>query len=119
MYRVKRYSPDELALQLEDMPIYESNLYTARSNIEGAGLGVFTYIDIPENQLIALYRGKRFTENKILSYEKSKYIYTQRAKISKSLLMKIQSRDILMTLLICVPVINMVDQFVMRTWTTT
>lgn len=69
------YDLERLTPYLYDLEYYENNLYLDDSNIVGAGRGVFTNIYLRKNTIIAEYRGRRYSENKILSGESIKYSF--------------------------------------------
>lgn len=54
---------------------YEKELFTDESYIEGAGMGVFSNIDLPRNIIIAEYRGDRYIGDVYLSEEDMKYSF--------------------------------------------
>lgn len=53
----------------------EKTLYLKESTIAEAGSGVFSHVDIPKGKIIAEYRGKTYSKNKILSAETLKYSF--------------------------------------------
>ena len=49
--------------------IYIDGLIVKKSNLIGAGNGLFTTVDIPKNTIIGYYKGKIYNEDEYLKYE--------------------------------------------------
>lgn len=57
------------------MALLEKYLVVKRSSIPGAGLGLFTTVDIPKDSLVVEYKGNIKTWKKIKNKTKEQYIY--------------------------------------------
>lgn len=55
--------------------VYEPHLYTSNSTIPGAGIGVFSNSDIPNNTIITEYKGEYSPNTKTFPPHIEKYIF--------------------------------------------